>query len=124
MTSPVERRLMQLRSRQLVRAWDYRQRHHARGAWYRLRRVLADASVAYAVSAAEARRLVDEGHELEPVGRELAPHRLILFASAERARQLASARPLVVRLSAELLTAEGIVLVRFPSGANASPPAS
>ena len=48
MTEAVERRLRQLRSRVLVRAWDYRQRNHARGVWFRLRRVLAEASQAYA----------------------------------------------------------------------------
>lgn len=114
MTSVAERRLRQLRSRVLVRAWDYRQRHHARGVWFRLRRVLADASAAYAVSAEEARQLVAEGHSPEPVGEELAPPRLIIFVSAERARQLGSARPLAVRLSAELLAADCLVLARFP----------
>jgi hypothetical protein len=114
MTSATERRLRQLRSRLLLRAWDYRQRHHARGVWFRLRRVLADASAAYAVSADEARELVAEGHAPEPVGSELAPPRLIVFVSAERAMQLSSARPLAVRLSAELLAADCLVLACFP----------
>lgn len=115
MTPATDRRLRQLRSRQLVRAWDYRQRHHSRGVWLRLRRVLADAASAYAVSPEEVERLVAEGHALEPVGSELAPRRLIVFVSPERVRRLASARPLVVRLSAELLAAEGLALTRFPA---------
>jgi hypothetical protein len=112
MTS-AERRLRQLRSRVLVRAWDYRQRHHSRGVWYRLRRVLAEAREAYAVSAQEAAELIAEGCVPEPVGAELAPARPILFVTADRARRLASARPLAVRLSAELLGAEGLALTRF-----------
>ena len=114
MTSTTERRLRQLRSRLLVRAWDYRQRHHARGVWFRLRRLLADASAAYVVSAEEAQELVAEGHAPEPVGEELLPARQILFVSAERASRLVSARPLTVRLSAELLAADCLVLARFP----------
>jgi hypothetical protein len=114
MTNVTERRLRQLRSRLLVRAWDYRQRHHARGVWFRLRRVLADAAEAFAVSEEEARQLVAEGHELVPVGSELSPPRQIVFVSPERARRLASARPLVVRLSAELLASDCVALVRFP----------
>ena len=113
MTEAVERRLRQLRSRVLVRAWDYRQRNHARGVWFRLRRVLAEASQAYAVSTAEAQELLAEGHRPEPVGEELSPSRPILFVSAERALRLASARPLAVRLSAELLAAESLVLIPF-----------
>ena len=113
MTEAVERRLRQLRSRVLVRAWDYRQRNHARGVWFRLRRVLAEASQAYAVSTAEAQELLAEGHHPEPVGEELSPSRPILFVSVERALRLASARPLAVRLSAELLAAESLVLTPF-----------
>ena len=48
-TAVQERRLRELRSRVLVRAFDHRQRRHARGVWFRLRRVLALAREAYAV---------------------------------------------------------------------------
>jgi hypothetical protein len=109
----MERRLRELRSRQLVRAWDYRQRRHARGVWFRFRRVLAEASEAYAISPDEARRLVAEGHRPEGVGRELEPPRLLLFVPAGRVAQIPSARPLAVRLSAELLSAECLALVPF-----------
>jgi hypothetical protein len=113
MTS-AERRLRQLRSRVLVRAWDYRQRNHSRGVWYRLRRVLADASEAYAVSPRDAQQLLAEGCVPEAVGAELAPVRTIVFATADRVSRLASARRLVLGLNADLLAAECVVLVRFP----------
>ena len=110
MTPSLERRLRQLRSRVLVRAWDYRQRRHAGGVWFRLRRALAGASEAYAIPREKAQQLVAEGYRTEPVGQELEPPKLIVLAPAAR---LASARPLAVRLSAELLAAECLALVPF-----------
>jgi hypothetical protein len=108
-----ERRLRQLRSRQLVRAFEYRQRRHARGAWFRLRRALALAREAYAIPRGEAERLVAEGCAADPVGECLEPRRLVVLVPPERAARLASATPLAVRLSAELLAAEGLALVPF-----------
>lgn len=119
MIASLERRLRQLRSRVLVRSWEYRQRRHARGVWFRLRRVLSDASEAYAVTPEEARELVGEGHPLEPVGQELEPPKLIVFAPAARIARLRSARPLTVRLSADLMLAECLALVPFEARANA-----
>jgi len=113
MNPSLERRVRQLRSRVLVRAWDYRQRRHARGVWYRLRRVLADASAAFVIPISEGRRLIAEGHRAEPVGDELQPARLILFASAGRLAQIPSARPVPVRLGPELLAAECLALTPF-----------
>lgn len=49
----------------------------------------------------------------EPVGQELEPPKLIVVVPAARVAQLASARPLTVRLSAELLAAECLALVPF-----------
>jgi hypothetical protein len=115
MTRLHERRLRQLRSRLLVRSWAYRQRHLARGVWFRLRRVLADASEAYALPREEAEALAAEGHEPEPVGQELEPPKLIVFASLPRVSRIATARSLGVRLSAELLAAECLALVPFES---------
>lgn len=117
MTASLERRLRELRSRVLVRAWNFKQRRHARGVWFRLRRVLAEASEAYAIPREEAQDLVAEGHRAEPVGQELEPPKLIIFAPAARVARIASARPLAVRLSAELLTAECLALVPFESEA-------
>jgi len=120
MTPPsLERRLRQMRSRILVRSWGYRQRSHARGVWFRLRRVLTDASEAYAIPAEAARRLVAEGHVAEPVGQALQPPKLIVRVPAARLATVDGARPLAVRLSADLLAAEGLALVPFDLGAEA-----
>lgn len=99
-----------------MRAWDYRQRRHARGVWFRLRRALAGASETYAVPRDEAQRLVAEGHPTEPVGQELEPAKLIVVAPAARVARIASARPLAMRLSADLLAAECLALVPFEIG--------
>ena len=113
MNASTERRLGQLRARVLVRAWDYRQRRHARGMWFRLRRVLADASAAFVIPSDEGRKLMAEGHRAEPVGHELEPPKLIVFAQADRVAQIASARSVPVRLSGELLEAECLALTPF-----------
>lgn len=113
MSQSLDQRLSQLRSRLLIRSWEYRQQRHARGVWFRLRRVLAQASDAYVVSQTEAAALMAEGCRPEPVGSELDPPKLMLFARAERVSKLTSAEPVPVRLGAELLQAECIVLVPF-----------
>ena len=113
-----------MRSRLLVRSWEYRQRRHAHGVWFRLRRVLADARESYVIPAEEAERLVAEGHRLEPVGDELAPAKRILFIPADRIARIGSARPVAVRLSAELLAAECLALVPFEAAAVAHLPPS
>jgi hypothetical protein len=109
-----------------MRSWDYRQRRHARGAWFRLRRALADASEVYAVTPEQAQELVREGHRLAPAGEDFDPPKLMVFAPAARVARLATARPLAVRLSADLLRAECLALVPFaPDAAKAaktSPP--
>ena len=113
MTSALDRRLRAFQSRVLVRGWDYRQRRHARGVWFRLRRVLADTRAAWAIPRAEADRLLAEGFLPEPVGHELAPPKLIVFAPADRIARIAGARPLAVRLGAGLLQADCLALSRF-----------
>ena len=120
MTPSLERRLRQHRSRVLVRSRDYRQRRHAQGVWFRLRRVLADASEAYAVTPEQAQELVEEGYTAEPVGQELEPPRFIVFVAAARVARMATARPLPLRLSAELLTAECLALVPFETRTSAA----
>lgn len=116
MTPAQERRLREMRSRVLVRSYEYRQRRHARGAWYRLRQALALAKEAYLVPRSEAEKLVAEGHRPEPVGGELEPSRIIVFVPAARVARIAAARPVAVRLSAEVLGAEALALVPFPPG--------
>ena len=121
MTSAQERRLREVRSRVLVRTFDHRQRGHARGVWFRLRRVLAFASEAHVIPADEAKRLIAEGYRPEPVGQELEPPRVILLVPRERVARIASARSLAVRLSAEMLSAECLALVPFEAEARARP---
>jgi hypothetical protein len=116
-TAIQEHRLRELRSRVLVRAFDHRQRRHAQGVWFRLRRVLAFASEAYALPRDEAERLIAEGYRPEPVGQELEPPRVILLVPRERVAGIATARPLAVRLSAEMLSAECLALVPFEAAA-------
>jgi hypothetical protein len=113
MTSSFERRLRDHRRRALVRAWEYRQRAHAHGVWYRLRRVLTRASAAHIITCDEVETLVAEGYLLEPVGDELQPPKRILFVPAARIARIPSARPVAVRLSAELLSAECLALTPF-----------
>lgn len=113
MRPSLERRVRQLRSRMIVRSWDYRQRRHARGAWFRLRRVLADARAAYVIPCDAARMLIAEGRQAEPVGGELEPPKLIVFVHAERLARIPSARPVPLRLGGELLAAGCLALTPF-----------
>lgn len=114
MIDDLERRVRQVRSRVAVRAWEYRQRHHAKGVWLRLRRILADAQAAYVIPGGEAERLIAEGFRPEAVGRELEPPKIILFLPVERVARLTGAREIPVRLEVELLQAPALALIRFP----------
>jgi hypothetical protein len=113
MSATLERRVRQYRSRMLIRAFDYRQRHHAAGVWFRLRRLLAGTSQAYVVSESDANQLRQEGFRVEPVGREVDPPKTIVVAPAQRVAALASARAVPVTLGSELLSATYLVLVPF-----------
>ena len=113
MIETLERRVRQYRSRMLIRAFDYRQRHHAGGVWFRLRRLLAGTSQAYVISENEAALLRQEGFRVEPVGREVDPPKVILVAPAQRVAALTFAKELPVCLGGELLSATCLVLVPF-----------
>jgi hypothetical protein len=102
-----------MRSRLVVRSWEYRQRHLSHGVWFRLRHVLAYASKAYVIPESEVGKLLAEGYEPEAVGRELEPEKTLIFVPAERAQAIPGAREVEVRLSAPLLEASAIALVRF-----------
>jgi hypothetical protein len=119
MSGTLHRRAKSVAQRRAILAWEYRQRHHAKGVWFRLRRVLVDAALAYSISDAEADELAKEGHDELPVGAELQPRKRLFFVSAERARSLESKRPLAVRLGQDLLASTNIALVghRASSGA-------
>lgn len=107
----LERRAQTVRSRAAVRCWEYRQRRHAKGTWFRFRRVLADAERAFIVSEDAARELLAEGYACQSVGAELAPAKIIVFVPKDRSDRLADKREISVRLSAEMLAATCLVLV-------------
>lgn len=115
MTEALHRRARASRARATVRAWEYRQQNHAKGTWFRLRRVLAEAREAWAIDAEDADRLVAEGFALESVGIELAPPKRIFFVPEQRLAAIARRRPVRVGLGADLLREGCLVLVRFPS---------
>jgi hypothetical protein len=114
MREVLDRRVRQVRSRLALRDWEYRQRRHAAGVWFRLRRVLADASAAFEISESAARQLISEGHDAEPVGTELEPPKIMLFVPADRITRIPGAREIPVRLGPELLAARHLALTRFP----------
>ena len=113
MSAALEQRARQYRSRMLIRAWDYRQRNHARGVWYSLRRLLADTSHAYVVSSDDAALLRTEGFAVEAVGNAVEPPKTIVCAPQTRVANLVSAREVPVSLGGDLLSAECLVLVPF-----------
>jgi hypothetical protein len=102
-----------VRMRARVRAWSYRQRNLAAGVWFRLRRVLADAQAAWAIPEDEGRRLVAEGYEPEPCGRELSPEKIIVFVDEARLSTIESRRPIRVDLGPGFLGAAAIALLAF-----------
>jgi hypothetical protein len=106
-------RAQEFQRRQLVRQWEYRQRDLARGVWFRLRRVLAGARAAYAISGEDAAALEAEGVQPASAGREVAPPLMLYFVPEDRLLRLRSARALAVRLSAELLSTKAVALVPF-----------
>lgn len=113
MSAALEQRVRQYRSRMLIRAWHYRQRRHAHGVWFGLRRLLADTRQAYAISATDAERLRAEGFRIEPLGLAIEPPKSIVFAPASRIITLASAMEIPVSLGEALLNARYLALVPF-----------
>jgi hypothetical protein len=119
MSDTLEQRARQYRSRMLIRAWDYRQRRHARGVWFRLRRLLAGTSRAYVVSETDAAQLRADGFRVDPVGLEIEPPKVIVVAPAPRVTALASAREVPVSLGGDILSARCLVLVPFDAPSDA-----
>jgi hypothetical protein len=108
-------RAREVRARAAVRRWSYRQRDHAGGVWFRLRRVLADAKAAYTISDEDARRLVAEGYRPEACGSEITPEKMILFVDEARLSAVASRRAIPIGLGPDFLTASAVALVAFAS---------
>jgi len=113
MNVSLQSRARKARAQAVVRAWEYRQRNHSKGVWFRLRRVLADAEAAFAIEGFEAERLEKEGYSRAPVGDEIEPRKVILFVPAARLEQILNKRRLQVALNADFFAAPWVVLVRF-----------
>lgn len=109
----IAERVKAVRARARVRRWEYRQRNLAHGAWARFRAALAHAREAYAIDEATAAALISEGFVADDHGRGLEPPRTIVWITAERAGHLTGARPIALRLDAELLAARCLALVPF-----------
>lgn len=106
-------RARRVRTRAAVRRWQYRQRNLAAGAWFRLRRVLADARAAYAISAEDGRRLLGEGCRPEVCGAQVVPEKTIVFVDEHRLLCIEGHRAIPVGLGPDFMAAEAIALVRF-----------
>lgn len=104
-------RLRRIRERALVRTWEYRQRRYAKGAWYRLRRVLVDTAQAWIIEDRDADRLESEGRAPLPVGSEFAPPKRLFFLTETELSAISPRRRIPVRLSSELLQAGNLILI-------------
>jgi hypothetical protein len=109
----IAERVKAVRARARVRRWEYRQRNLAHGAWARFRTALAHAREAYAIDDATAAALIAEGFTIDDRGGGLEPPRTIVWITAERAGRFTGARPIALRLDAELLAARCLALVPF-----------
>lgn len=110
-------RARQARTRAALRSWNYRQRNLAAGVWFRLRRVLAEARMAYVISDDDARRLMGEGYRSQPCGAEVVPRKTILFIDEPRLAKTEGCRRIPVGLGPDFLGATAIALVAFDDGA-------
>jgi hypothetical protein len=113
MTAAMHRRARLARQRALIRAWQYRQRHHAKGVWHRLRRLLAVSEAAYAIAPEQAAALAREGLRPELAAAEIEPARTWLFVPAARLAAITEREPLPLRLCPRLLAAPCVALVAF-----------
>jgi hypothetical protein len=94
---------------------EYRQRDLAAGVWFRLRRVLADARLAFAISEEDARRLIAEGCQPAACGAQVTPEKMIFFVGEPRLAALPSRRAIPVTLGPDFLAATAVALVAFDS---------
>ncbi len=113
MTGSLHDRARLIREKALVRAWEYRQRHHAKGVWRRLQRLLVDAEEAWLIGEEEADGLVAAGRAPQSIGFELVPEKRIFLLDASELETVRGRRRIPVRMSAELLQARSIALIPF-----------
>jgi hypothetical protein len=111
MSTALHARARRIRERALVLAWEYRQRHHAKGVWFRFRRLLVDAEEAWAIAPEDADRLEASGCVPLDVGRELAPPKRLLVVTLEQLAMLGSRSQVRVGLGSDMLGAENVALV-------------
>ena len=116
MMDVLHQRAQRLREKQLIRSWEYRQRNHSQGVWYRLRRMLVDAAEAWVIDDRDADRLESLGYVAEPVGRELNPPKRMFFVTRAQIESASSPRRIPVRLGPEFLEARNLVLVAHDTG--------
>lgn len=111
MSTSLAERARAARGRALIRSWEYRQRNHARGVWYRLRRTLVDAAEAWVIGEEAADALERAGRQPLAVGRELEPPKRLFFVGRAELEAVPGARRVPVRLCVELLEARSVALV-------------
>jgi len=111
--SSIARQVKQVKARARVRAWEYRQRNHAHGAWLRYRRALAFADRAFAIDESLAGELLARDAVLDEGGQALVPVRTLVWITRDQAAGLRGARPLRLQLGPALLNEPWIALVPF-----------
>jgi hypothetical protein len=102
-----------VRTRAAIRSWGYRQRRHAAGGWFRLRRTLADARLAFAIGEGDTKQLIAEGYAPESCGSEIEPAKTILFVDETRLATIEDRRAIAVGLGPDFMAARYIALVPF-----------
>ncbi|HEX9295960.1 MAG TPA: hypothetical protein VF881_08990 [Polyangiaceae bacterium] len=108
--SALEKRAQKVRARVIVRVWEYRQRNYAMGVWFRLRRLLANASAAFAISEERASRLIADGITPVALGGKLHPERMIFFVTRDWAEQLGPLREVALHMG-PILREKHLVLI-------------
>jgi hypothetical protein len=107
------RRAEKIRSRRLVLAWEYRQRHHSAGTWHRIRVALAYTAQAWEISESDADMLEVSGMRPLLVGSELQPEKRLFYIDSSILRKLEYSRSIPVRIGSDFLNARSIVLLRY-----------
>jgi hypothetical protein len=106
-------RVRAMRARLAVRNWEYRQRNHAKGVWFRLRRLLALSESVWSIPEDEANRLLAEGYEADPAGAGLEPPKVLVVVPEDHLREIPDRKPIPIRLGPEFLAARWVALVPF-----------
>lgn len=106
------RRAEKIRSRRLVLAWEYRQRHHSAGTWHRIRVALAYTAQAWEISESDADMLEVSGMRPLPVGSELQPEKRLFYVDSSTLEMFEHARAIPVRIGSDFLNARSIALLR------------